>query len=71
MDQWYPRCYDLGDFTDFEDFIEDFKMTKVESVLISYLKGKVDLGNPEERMKVRLSLVIIERKIRDILTTLG
>jgi tubulin monoglycylase TTLL3/8 len=30
IDTFYPRCYDLGDLTDFEDFIEDFKINKVE-----------------------------------------
>jgi tubulin monoglycylase TTLL3/8 len=28
-DLFYPRCYDLADLTDFEDFIEDYKLTKV------------------------------------------
>ncbi len=45
IDQWYPRCYDLGDFTDFEDFIEDFKITKAESILITNNEAMADMNS--------------------------
>ena len=28
MDTFYPRCYDLADTGDFEDFLEDYKLSK-------------------------------------------
>lgn len=30
IDQFYPRCYDVGDLRDFEDFLENFKLTRLE-----------------------------------------
>jgi len=29
IDVFYPRCYELNDSKGFDDFIEDFKLTKV------------------------------------------
>lgn len=29
IDNFYPRCYSLNDITDLDDFIEEFKFTKV------------------------------------------
>ena len=29
IDNFYPRCYELNDLNGFDDFIEDYKMTKV------------------------------------------
>ena len=37
MDVFYPRCYDLADTGDFEDFIENYKLTKSQSILKEYL----------------------------------
>jgi len=34
VDNFYPRCFDLFDKLDFEDFIEDFKLNKVNNVFI-------------------------------------
>lgn len=33
---FFPRCYDLGDITDFEDFIEDYKISKVVYISIKF-----------------------------------
>lgn len=30
VDSFYPRCYDLNDTSDFEDFIQEFKFSKVK-----------------------------------------
>lgn len=29
VDSFYPRCFELNDTNDFDDFIEDYKLTKV------------------------------------------
>ena len=45
-DLFYPRCYDLADLTDFEDWIEDYKFTKVSVlwvILDRILLGQVQL----------------------------
>jgi tubulin monoglycylase TTLL3/8 len=33
IDTFFPRCYDLNDTQEFEDFIEDYKISQAESVL--------------------------------------
>jgi tubulin monoglycylase TTLL3/8 len=71
IDSWYPRCYDLGDFTDFEDFIEDFKITKAESIIITYHQQLSDFNSMEEKVKLRLALFVIRRKLRDLLETIN
>jgi tubulin monoglycylase TTLL3/8 len=37
IDSFYPRCFDCNDENDFEDFLEDFKTTKAESILKLYM----------------------------------
>lgn len=37
IDSFYPRCFDCNDEGDFEDFLEDFKTTKAESILKLYM----------------------------------
>ena len=37
IDAFYPRCYDCNDESEFEDFLEDFKTTKAESILKLYM----------------------------------
>jgi len=36
IDKFYPRCFDLFDSIEFEDFIEEFKLSKAESILKDY-----------------------------------
>jgi len=33
IDAFYPKCYDLSDVHDYEEFLEEFKKMKAESVL--------------------------------------
>ncbi|CAK59037.1 unnamed protein product (macronuclear) [Paramecium tetraurelia] len=35
-ESFFPRCYDLGDLVDFLDFIEDFKISKIQSILLDF-----------------------------------
>ncbi|CAD8096838.1 unnamed protein product [Paramecium sonneborni] len=35
-ESFFPRCYDLGDLVDFSDFIEDFKISKIHSMLLEF-----------------------------------
>ena len=35
-DNFYPRCYDLSNKSDFNDFIYDFKLTRAISILIKF-----------------------------------
>jgi hypothetical protein len=36
-DEFYPRCYDLYDSLEFEDWIEEFKFSKIVAILKSSL----------------------------------
>jgi hypothetical protein len=62
IETFYPRCYDLSDINDVEDFSEDFKITKAESILKAYIK--------EERLiseeKIKTAIKILERQFKDI-----
>lgn len=40
IDKFYPRCYDLADLVDFENFIEDFKFGFAETVVKRFLVDK-------------------------------
>jgi tubulin monoglycylase TTLL3/8 len=37
VDRFFPRCYDLGDQPDFENFIENFKVGFAETVVRRFL----------------------------------
>lgn len=54
---FFPRCYDLSDEGDFEDFLEDYKFTYAEN----YLKR-----NPADEEKVNIAIKILERKMLPI-----
>jgi len=59
IDTFYPRCYDLEDKLEFEDFIEDFKFQKAESLLKEFALGIRKVS--EE--KIKTSIEICERKL--------
>lgn len=40
VDKFYPRCFDLGDQVDFENFVENFKYGFAESVARRFLVDK-------------------------------
>lgn len=44
MGRFFPRCYDVNDVSEFENFYESFKETFVEMLLKDYLRreGKVN-----------------------------
>jgi len=70
-DKFYPRCHDLNDVQEFDDFIEDFKLGKAISVLrlITSL-GTISGTNENEtrllKLRVCLSLNILEKRLKPI-----
>ena len=70
-DDFYPRCYDLNDCQEFEDFLEDFKLGKAISVLrlIESLK-KMGGSNESEmqlcKLRVCVALDLCERILKPI-----
>lgn len=61
--KFFPRCYDLNDTTEFEDFIEEFKLSEAESTLKKLVLSKLEPKTPEERLKVRIALAGTVRKL--------
>lgn len=77
IDTFFPRCYDLGERVDLEDFIDDFKITKVMSVLRKFsLVAEDALINKKEITINNLPQVVASlnimtsriKQIRDIIS---
>ena len=66
MDKFYPRCFDLADLGDFENFIEEYKYTYCESILKKYVRDKT----PNEA-KVFIAMQVLERKLSPLQTLVG
>ena len=67
IDNFYPRCYDISERNDFEDFMEDFKITKVISLLKEFQQdSRTNISNE----KLNSCLEIIERKLQEWQTPL-
>jgi len=64
----YPKCYDLSDDKDYEDFIEEFKFNKAESILKLYARlwneGDFVLAKGMEDT-VNVALQVCEKKMID------
>lgn len=62
--EFYPRCYDLGDQQDFQDFIEDFKYSKTESMLLDFENRAEEMEHfsGKYRFRIRLCLFIQMRR---------
>lgn len=58
---FFPRCFDLADCIDYENFVNDFKATKAESILKLYIENGKIISNEQ----VRICLKIIERKMKN------
>eukprot|EP00831_Metopus_contortus_P056682 TRINITY_DN4871_c0_g1_i1.p1 TRINITY_DN4871_c0_g1~~TRINITY_DN4871_c0_g1_i1.p1 ORF type:complete len:460 (-),score=117.39 TRINITY_DN4871_c0_g1_i1:174-1553(-) len=65
IDTFYPRCFDLLDSNELEDFKEEFKSMKAEGILKEFIigGGKVETVG-EERLLVALN--ICQKRLRDI-----
>jgi tubulin monoglycylase TTLL3/8 len=61
IDKFYPRCFDLGDQTDFENFVENFKFSFAESVAKRFLVDKERYKGLE--LKIRAIYQIIKRRL--------
>lgn len=64
-DNFFPRCYDLSEKHDYEDFIEDFKTNKAISILKRVLSNKNTKSITNEMIKTAIK--ITQRKIGIIL----
>lgn len=67
IDKFYPRCFDLNDLHEFDDFIEDFMFSEAEKVLkCSMSDGKIAKHSASELLKVLVALYICERRCKGV-----
>ena len=67
IDEFYPRCYDLDDANEFEDFIEEFKFTRAEAIIKEFLKFKSGgLVDKNRELIVKTAIAVLARKTLDI-----
>jgi len=69
IDNFYPRCFDISERNDFEDFMEDFKTTKLISLLKEFSLNSLT-GKSITTQKIICCLEIINRKISEWLSPL-
>ena len=67
IDEFYPRCYDLEDYNEFEDFIEEFKFTKAEAIIKEFMKTK-GFGpfDKNRELIIKMAIATVSRKIIDV-----
>jgi tubulin monoglycylase TTLL3/8 len=61
IDEFYPRCYDLEDANDFEDFIEEFKFTKAEGLVKEFFKMKGSNIDKNRELVTKVAMAAIGR----------
>lgn len=77
IDKFFPRCFDLNEIHEYEEFIEEFKITKAESVLKQFLvqkslpnlilfKNKKPIDKDIEKARLCIALSICENRIKKI-----
>ena len=67
IDEFYPMCFDLVE--ELQDFVEEFKLVKAESLLKMYFlhhtRGR-PLPNPLDDRRVEVALAVCERRLMDL-----
>jgi tubulin monoglycylase TTLL3/8 len=58
VDNFFPRCFELSDKMDYDDFVEDFKTTFVVSILKQCL-----LGTNVQNDVIKMVIMIVEKKL--------
>ena len=67
VDMFFPRCFDLNDLSEFDDFVEDFKFSEAEKLLKSISLDKVSSQkNSIELFKLIVALYICERRLKPV-----
>jgi tubulin monoglycylase TTLL3/8 len=61
-DEFFPRCYNLTDMAELEEFKEDFRATKAESILKRYVKKK----ETSQVEKLLIAIHINEKRLCDV-----
>ena len=63
IDSFFPRCFDLNDFGEFDDFVEDFKFSEAEKVLKCFdLEASSHQWSALDIFKALTALYICDRR---------
>ena len=72
VDKFYPRCFDLNDVDEFDDFVEDFKFCEAEKFLKLYQETSTEEKNSLALvLKVIVSLNICEKRLQGLDATIN
>jgi len=74
IDSFFPRCYDLNDLDELEDWVEDFKRTACQSVLSKFVAAAGasgvtdswgDVMSEEDALRcAQLSVLVLEQYLK-------
>lgn len=64
--EFYPRCFDLFDKTEFNDFLEDYKITEAESILKKFIRENQNPATPLEQLRIRIAISAVLKKQKNI-----
>jgi len=62
VDDFFPRCYNLTDLSEVEEFKEDFRANRAECILRKYVKKK-ECNQVE---KLLIAIHVNEKRLKDI-----
>ena len=63
QDQFFPKCYDLTDFKEKDEFVEEYKVIRAESMLKKFKKKRECPNNIE---KLMIAINISEKRLSDV-----
>jgi len=68
IDTFYPRCFDLTDVADYEDFLDEFKRVKAESILKQYVIAckNNDPKVKDMELRVQVAARVCENRLIDL-----
>jgi hypothetical protein len=61
----FPRCYDVNDVAELEDFFEDFKVSQAKACLFQFVSAKGRI-HPEQARVLKLVMEILQRELLPI-----
>lgn len=62
QDLFFPKCYDLTDFKELDEFKEDFRVNRAESILKRFIQKK----KCNHIEKLLIAIHINEKRLKDV-----
>lgn len=64
QDEFFPKCYDLTDFRERDEFLEEFRVNRAEAILKKF-RRKRECPN-ENIEKLLIAIHINEKRLADV-----